>query len=353
MTVPVPLFVPLALTGLFACSPSAPTEAVEQEPTTKVALVDVVAASAPRVVDATGTIIADVDARIAAGATGRVEAVLAQRGASVKEGDVLLQLDDRVLVGARDEARAALRQAEANATLAADDCQRAEAIFAKGLSDEATIGRARAQCAATAAAADAAKARLAQAQARVDYTRLKAPFSGIISERMVDPGEYVRDDSVAFTLVASEPLRLQLTLSPEAATEIHGSEPVAFTVAGSAEPHTASVDRIAPGLREKGRDLLIEALVSDIDASKLKPGLFVSAHVQIGDQEVPAVPAAAIRTAGELHTVFIAIEGRLEARIVELGEPVGELVTVTAGVKVGEKVAATNDESVRDGARLE
>jgi len=108
---------------------------------------------------------------------------------------------------------------------------------------------------------------------------------------------------------------------------------------------------IAPSVRKQTRDAIVEAVVAN-PGHDLRPGMFVTATLALGEQTLPAVPQAAVRADGTLRHVFVAPSGRLEDRLVQVGEPRQGMVPVVSGVKAGERVVAEVTPELRDGARV-
>ena len=342
----------LLLLALVGCLPSTETSSGETaEAPISVPLAAALPASATIALDANGTVAGDNESLVAAGTTGRVASVHAERGQSVSKGDLLLKVDDRLLSASVDEARAALALAQANHGVAKDECERAQTLFDKGLSNQAALEKSKASCVTSEANEDAARARLRSVEVRLGDTGLRAPFDGVIAERRVSPGEYVRDDTPAFRLVGMDALRLELSVGEKEAARIQGGEKVEFEVPGETVVRTATVDRVAPSLNEKGRSLMFEAVVNDADG--LKPGSFVRARVITGVQEAVSVPTNALRSDGGVHRLFVANGGQLEERLVVIGESNAETTIVLEGLKAGEKVASPLTAAVRDGARVQ
>ncbi len=80
--------------------------------------------------------------------------------------------------------------------------------------------------------------------------------------------------------------------------------------------------------------------------------MFVTARLALGEQSLPAVPAAAVRADGTLRHVFVDVSGRLEDRLVQAGEALGGQMPIVSGLKAGEQVVAELTPDVRDGARV-
>ena len=79
---------------------------------------------------------------------------------------------------------------------------------------------------------------------------------------------------------------------------------------------------VGPSVRRQSRDAIVEAVFAN-ETHELRPGMFVTARVALGEQVLPAVPSKAVRADGALSHVFVAAGGRLEDRLVQAGEPAG------------------------------
>jgi RND family efflux transporter MFP subunit len=108
---------------------------------------------------------------------------------------------------------------------------------------------------------------------------------------------------------------------------------------------------VGPSVRKQTRDAVIEAVV-DNAGHDLRPGMFVTAELALGQMALPAVPETAVRAEGTLRHVFLVQAGRIEDRLVQVAEPREGLVPVVSGLKAGEQVVADLTPEVRDGARV-
>jgi multidrug efflux pump subunit AcrA (membrane-fusion protein) len=104
-------------------------------------------------------------------------------------------------------------------------------------------------------------------------------------------------------------------------------------------------------VRRQSRDAIVEAVFAN-QSHELRPGMFVTARLALGEETLPAVPAKAVRNDGTLKHVFVASGGRLEDRLVQAAEPVDGEVPIVSGVKKGEQVVAELTPDVRDGAKV-
>ncbi len=334
-------------------SGAASQQASAQEPAVKADTVQVGEAKVPRFLTLTGSLTAYEDSDVAAGAAGKVLSVHVERGSVVKKGDVLVRLDARASSASLEEARAQVALAKSQQALANADCERNEKLFGSGTISTADHDRAQAQCRNAAAQLASANARLTMLELNVSDATIRAPFDGVVSERVVSVGEYVRQDSKVVTLVALDPLRLSLTVPESSASFVRKDQSVEFTLTAAPDVvHKTKVSFVGPALRSGTRDLVVEALVPNKDRSLL-PGQFATAKVQLGEQQLPVVPRTAVLEEGARRKLFVVSDGRLEERFVQVSESTADLLGVMAGVRVGERVVAVAREDLRDGQRLQ
>jgi RND family efflux transporter MFP subunit len=203
---------------------------------------------------------------------------------------------------------------------------------------------------------------LQAARARVDLARksaadtvVRAPFNGIVAERLVSTGDYVSRGMKVATVVRIDPVRVELTVPEQYLSQVKAGQPVRLSVdAYPGETFTAHVRFVSPALKTDQRALTVEAIAANGDG-RLKPGLFATALLQ---QPTPApallVPATSVETVAGTSRVFvIAADNKIEERIVTLGEKLGDRVEIASGVKAGERVAANPRGKLADGVRVQ
>lgn len=344
------------LAGTSGCSgrvDASPTPPVaSQEKTVQVDSQVVEEAPMARYLELTGTLAAHEDSDVAAGAQGKVVDVLVERGSLVKKGQAMVRLDSAVASAVAAEGQAQVVLAQTQRELAEADCARNKVLYEKGGSSLAEHQRVQAQCRTAVAQAQAAEARARVATLSLSDTSIRAPFDGLVSERVVSVGEYVRPDSKVVTLLAINPLRLELSVPEASASEVKAGQKVRFTV--TASPGTqreAQIAYVGPGLRKGSRDLVVEALVPNADRA-LIPGQFASARLEIGARPLPVVPATALRRSGGQSRLLVVANGQLEERVVQVAGAENGTVGVLSGLKAGERVVTQARDDLRDGQKL-
>jgi membrane fusion protein (multidrug efflux system) len=383
----------VAVLSSAACGSARTSAATPPEPApVAVRAVEVQSQPIDRFLRVTGSLVADEQADVAAETAGRVIGTPVERGTHVSAGTVLIRVS-------ATEADASLREAEANAAQlearlglsarqdfdplkvpdvlnAKASLDWAEADFAriKALLDQKVVSQAENDPKLTQVQAARQQYRTAQngaqqsyrslqaARARVDLARksaadtvVRAPFSGIVAERLVGTGDYVSKGMKVATVVRIDPVRVELTVPEQYLSQVKTGQPVRLTVdAYAGETFHAKVRFVSPALKTNQRALTVEAVADNKDG-RLKPGLFATALLQ---QPSPApamlVPAAAVETvAGTSRVYAIGADHKVEERIVTLGEKVGDRVEISSGVKPGERVVADPRGNLADGVRVQ
>lgn len=302
----------------------------------------------------TGSLEANRDSDVAAGTSGRVTATFVERGQYVKKGAILARLDAREASLATTQAKADADAARADARLRAVELGRTEKLIGARAIPEAELDRARSIQEAADQRVSAADARVALQARSVGDSIIRAPFDGIVAERWIDVGEYIRPESRVVTLVDIDTLRLKLTVPEAAALAVSAGQRVSFQVAS--EPgvlHDASVRFVGPQVRQASRDLVVEAVVENRE-HRLKPGMFATAGVEAGQESAFVIPREALKgssgkSEGPNRRVFVIASGRLEERVVQVAETTGGSVIVRAGLRTGDKVVAPVTDNLRDG----
>jgi len=343
-----------------------------------------------RFIRVTGTLAAEEQADVAAETQGRVVATPVERGTRVGAGADLIriapaeasaQAAEAEANAAQIESRLALGEAgafdidrvpevanaRANLTLAQGDFDRAKMLFDKKLlsqaefdqrSAQAEVSRRQLDIARNAAvqqyqSLQAARARVSMARKALADTVVRAPFAGVVGERLVSVGDYVTRGTKVASVMRTNPLRLQLTVPQQFSIEVSMGRAVSLEVdTAPGKTYTGQVRYVSPALQADSRTLIVEAVVTNPDGT-LRPGTFATAQIeQTNSTPGILVPAAAVRTVSGTSRVFVVAGGRAEERLVTTGQILGDRVEITTGLKAGEEVATTNVTRLVDGVAV-
>jgi RND family efflux transporter MFP subunit len=186
---------------------------------------------------------------------------------------------------------------------------------------------------------------------RLGDTTIRAPFAGQIAKRHLNPGEYVKDNTPVFTLVALDPLKYTGTVPERFAPELATGQRFELSVeAYPAQTFAGQVTRISPAVEVQTRSLALEGRVANAD-NRLRPGFFAKGLVLTKKDAAAAfVPAEAVVYFVGISKVFVVVNGKVEERLVKAGARQGALVEIADGVKPGEMVATSNLSQLFNGA---
>lgn len=307
----------------------------------------------PQEVTLTGVLEANERTQLAANATGRVVRIFVELGDRVAAFAPIAQLDARSAALSAREAAANVQTAADQLAMYRKDCQRYEALLAKGAITQQEYDRATGQCETQTSSEEAARARAAEASQTLADATVRAPFAGKIADRFVHVGEYVRPDTKVVTLLADDPLRLKLTVPERDIFAAKEGQKVRFETAGLPDrSFQATLKFIGGEVREQTRDLVVEAVVDNRDGTLL-PGMFVSAHLSTGQARLPVIPKRALLAGATEPSVFVVDGDRLHQRLVQTAAPLGDDVAIADGLKEGDRVVLNPSSALSDGAPVD
>lgn len=335
------------------CNRPAQAKSEDAAPPVHVETADVTELEAPVLLRLTGTLKGMKETDLAANAAGRVTKTNVERGAEVKQGMILAQLDTSAAALALAEARVAVATSKTQEDINKADCTRYEQLKAKGAVTDLEYDQVTAKCKTAPLSLEAAQARQSIAAKNVGDGTIRAPFSGVVSERYVDVGEYVQASSKVVSIAQVDQLRLEFTVPEANLGAVKQDATVNFGVAAyGTDTFEGKVRFISGAVRASTRDVVAEAIVENPER-KLKPGMFADVQLITGKQKLPSVPLKAVFERQQKKRVYVVVEGRLEERVLQPGAEVEGRLAVQNGVKAGEKVAVGDLGALTNGARVE
>jgi RND family efflux transporter MFP subunit len=349
------------------------------------------ATPAGAVLQATGYVTARRRATVSTQITGTLTQVLFEEGDHVAAGQVLARLDDSQLRAALKAAQANLESAQAQVTLAQvqleqakADASRSDELVASGMTTHQLAEQARSNVNTLAATlvsrqrlVDAARAQLAEAQVNADYTVVRAPFAGVIIDKAAQVGEIVSPLSAGGgftrtgvgTIVDMDSLEVEVDVNEASIAQVRAGMPCETVLDAYPDWHIPShVIAVIP-VADKGKATVRVRVALEQKDARLVPD--IGARVSFLQQAAPAaapgasaaqgvlVPAAAIAQRDGRTLVFVAGDGRAQARPVTPGAPAaGALVLLPAAgagndaLHAGDHVILSPADALRDGDRI-
>ncbi len=356
----------VASAGLSSCSNERRTQAAAPETVTSVSVIVVQKTAVPDWLEAIGTVRAAQTSQVASQMMGNIIEIRAHEGDRVGSGQILASIDD-------SQPRAAVEQATAGVTAAEKEVAAADSGFALA---EATLKRyqqlyekksvspqefdeIKARYQAAEARRDMARAGQAQAnaaltQARTSlgYTRIRAPFAGVVTEKKVEAGTLASPGMPLFAVEDTRSYRLEAAVDESDIRHVRSGQavPVLLDALGNTEL-SGKIVQIVPAADPASRSFLVKIQLR-ADA-RLRSGLFGRARFSRGERSALLIPQAATVERGQLQGVYVVdANGRIGLRYVTLGKTAGRQVEVLSGLQDGEKVVIAPGDRELDGKQI-
>ncbi|MCU0226686.1 MAG: efflux RND transporter periplasmic adaptor subunit [Bryobacterales bacterium] len=368
----------VALSGCGGGEPASTRETPRRE-TVRAAVHVMSVRQATAFVEGTGTVEARTEAQIAARVMGYIQSIPVREGDRVSAGQMLVEISASEMQAAvaqaraaGQEARSALAEVESAIAAAESQAKLAEATFTrmdnlhqrKSISDqefdEATARNAAAQAALRMAQAKRAQvnekiqqASAAQqaAEAQLSYLRIQAPFAGLVTARMAEPGSLASPGMPLLRIEQAGVHRLVASF-PESilsAVKLGQSLPVVIDAIGLRAEGT--IAEIAPTVDAATRTVALKISLP-VHAS-MRSGLFGKASVPAGTRDSLRVPHSAVRETGQLSSVFVLDGNVARSRMVSLGDAAEGTRAVLSGLSAGDRIVSNPPMSMRDGDPVE
>jgi RND family efflux transporter MFP subunit len=322
----------IAALALTACH-SKKENASEPLPPVAVRSVVVENKARPSSEEVVGTVRAKLRAAIEPKVSARIETLLVAPGQLVKAGDLIAQLDAREIQAKFDQALALREQATR-------DLARSRELLDKKITTQADFD------------AVQARARVAEGAARemetmLGYTKVVAPFDGIVTRKLADVGDLAAPGKPIIEMEDPRALRFEADVPEALIGNIKIGAKLLVQISERATPIEGTVAEVAPVADPASRTFLVKL---DLPAAEgTRSGQFGRVWVQTGESKSIRVPTSAIVPRGQMECVFVITNQHAQLRIVRAGKRTGGEVTILSGLSSGERVVSEGADSLRDG----
>jgi len=322
--------------------------------------------------------------------SGYVQKLNVDYGSHVKQGQVMATLEIPELLAQLNEDQAEVKNANNQVSRAANELKRDEAKYnalhleytrlntvfqtQPGIVAQQEVDDSQGKDLAAASQVDAgkaaleaaqsdlvrAKARLTRDQTLYDYSKIVAPFSGVVTQRYANLGALVQAGTTSSTqampivrLSQDDLFRLVIPVPESYVRYIKVGDPVDVRVPSLNRSFPGKVTRFAVDVRQDTRTMHTEVDVQNRD-HMLMPGLYAEADVSLEHrQDIPAIPLQAINHEGEKTTVFVvAANGEIEDRAITLGIQTATDAEVLTGLSDGEQVVVSDRSGLKSGQKV-
>jgi RND family efflux transporter MFP subunit len=355
-----------AALGLSGCSTERQAKILSAETVRDVSVLALKQASIPDELEAVGTVRAAQTSDVASQMMGNIVEIRVHEGDHVHRGQVLAVIDDsqpRAMVDRAIAGDLAAQQqlvaVDSDLTLAESTLKRCQYLYEQKVVSQQEFDEVNARYHATLARRDIAQAGQAQARAvlsqartSLDYTRIRAPFNGIVTHKKVDSGTLASPGMPIFTVEDMRHFQLEVSVNESDLWCVRrGQVSVAIDALGNTELK-GKVLQIVPAADPASRAFLVKIeLPTD---TRLRSGLFGRARFSRGRQLALLIPRSAVVERGQLQGVFVLDQNKFASlRYITLGKPSGSEIEVLSGLQDGERFVANPGERNLTSKRIE
>ena len=286
--------------------------------------------------DVVGTVQARLRATIEAKVSGRIQSMLVVPGRHVKAGELLVQLDAREIQAQLESARAVRQQAEG-------DLKRYATLLEQKVLSQSEFDTAQAKF----RVADAA---LIEAETMLDYTKITAPFDGVITRKYADVGDLAAPGKALVDMEDARSLRLEADVPEAVVGRLSLGDKLTVRISALETNLEGVISEIAPSADPGSRTFLVKLDLPAVPG--LRAGQFGRVAMPVGEVSALRLPASAVVRRGQMEMVFVANGPHAQLRLVKTGKRIGDEVELVSGVEAGEKIVVEGADTLCDGQPL-
>ena len=284
-----------------------------------------------------GTVRSKLRSSIEAKVTARIEKMLVAAGQTVTEGDLLVQLDTREIQSRLDQALPVLRNAET------------EMKRFKSLVEQNAVSRS--EFDAIESRFRVAQAAVTEAETMLAYTKITAPFTGVITRKLADVGDLALPGRALLEIEDPRVLRLEADVPESLIDRVQLGAKLPIGLAAANQTLDGVVSELAPAAESSTRTFLVKLDLPQ--QAGLRAGQFARVAIPIGESKALRLPAGAVIQRGQMELVFVADDGKARLRIVKSGRRVGDELEIVSGLAAGDRVIIEGAGQLRDGQPIE
>ena len=286
--------------------------------------------------DVVGTVRAKLRSVIEAKVSGRIERLLVVPGQAVKSNELLVAIDAKEVQARYDQAVALREQAE-------NDLQRLTRLFEQKILSQAEFDNAQAR-------ARIAVAAVTETETMLGYTKVGAPFAGVITRKHADVGDLATPGKPLLEMEDSTALRLEADVPEAIVGKLKLGDHYPVRISAIEKELDGTVSEISPAADPNSRTFLVKL---DLPGTTgLRAGQFGRVAMPVGETTALRVPLTAIVQRGQMEMVFVAKDNKAQLRLVKTGKRIGGEVELVSGMEAGEKIVVDNAASLLDGQPL-
>jgi RND family efflux transporter MFP subunit len=290
---------------------------------------------------------------VKARAAGELQGLTLREGDTVKAGQVIARVDATEYLARVQQAQQQADAAKAQIDIAQRQFDNNKALVEQGFISRTALDTSLNNLEAAKATHKAALAAVNMNRKTLDDTVLRAPISGVVAQRLAQPGERVAVDTHVVEIVDLSQLEMEATLSGADSVDVRVGQDAMLQVEGTSRPVRAKVARINPSAQAGSRSVL--AYLAIADATGLRQGLFAQGTLATAQTSALSVPLSTVRTDKPAPYVQVVENNQVAQRTVEMGlrgESGNEIMVAVSGLAPGALVIRGNVGPLREGTAV-
>jgi membrane fusion protein (multidrug efflux system) len=303
--------------------------------------------------DAVGSFLPEDEVTVGAEVEGVIKKLHVDEGYQVSKDDLLLAIDEEKFRMEVEESEAMLKEAKSRLEHSQSTLDRMTRLFQKGVIGQQEFDDANNQASLNQAVVENIKARLKRFKKSLRETKVLSPMDGIVSERMVSAGEYVKVGADLVRIVDSNPLKLTFTLPEKNAGQIKTGQKVQVTTRVFLnERFEGEMYFINPKVDPNTRTIEVKARV-DNSEFRLRPGYFVDVHVLLGKRRSLVLPESAVLVREGKIVVMTVMDGIAQYKKVVPGIRYNGKVEILDGITSEDDIIVSGRSEITEGTKVD
>ncbi len=340
---------------LYSCSSKNDAASESSEKSKEIFPVETTTASLQDIshtLEAVGSFLPEEEVKLSAETAGRIKTLLIDEGSFIKKGALLLEIDSEKISLEVKESEAMLKEASARLANSITTLERKKKLISNGVIGQYDLDDALTQVSLNQAVEEKIKAKLNRSKKSLKDTRIITPIEGIISERLVSVGEYVKIGADLLKVVDLNPLKLSFTLPEKHAGEVKLEQKVEITASPfPGEIFEGKIYFISPKVDTETRTIEVKALV-DNSNFRLKPGFFVNARIFLEKRKSLVLPENAVLVREGKILVMSVENNIIRYKYVITGVRYKGMVEILKGITEKDIIVAFGRNEITEGTQV-
>lgn len=317
----------------------------------QVELGQVISSNATSTKQLSGSVKSETRSEIGTKVIGEIEAIRFEIGESVQKGRVLIQIKDDDLQAKKAQIESGLEEVNANLELVEKDYQRYKTLFEQGSATQREWDEIQTAYTSTKARKNSVENQLREIEDILSYTRITAPYNGVIAARYVDEGNIASPGMPLIALEKEQAFEVEISVPESSISYLSVNDTLAVTIPSIAKTVAGVVEEISVSGDPMSRQF--KAILSIDAMNDIRSGMYVEVSIQKEKRSTMFIPKSALLERGQLVGVYaVSANKNAVLRWVDLGVEHNDMVEVLSGIKVGEQFVMDASNIKFDGQKV-